>query len=109
MNVLIIRTDETTEIVDVDVTLEWLHLIVGGYIEGFYGSPGWHGYCNEEGKLLGLSVNNLATGFARELGWNLSDVDFIVGNVVFLGDGGGGTEASVPSWLIDAFQLYLGG
>jgi hypothetical protein len=110
MKVLVITTDDTAVAIHVaDLDLEWLQHTVGGYIEIFTGRPGWHGYCNEEGKLLGLPINKLATGFARELGWNDRGVDFIVGDVVFLGNGVDGEEASVPEWLLDDFSFYTGG
>jgi hypothetical protein len=108
MKVLIIKTDDSVEVVDAHVNLKWLQNTVGGYIEGFYGrSSDWHGYCNEEGKLKSLPINQLATAFARELGWPGNDV--LVGDVVFLGTTSGGSESSVPSWVLDELHHYLGG
>ncbi len=109
MKVLIIRADDTTEVADViNLNLDWLQHTVGGYIEGFYGRSGWHGYCNEEGKLLGLPANNVATAFAKELGWR-SGGDVLAGDVVFLGTGADGAEDSVPVWLLHELSYYLGG
>jgi hypothetical protein len=86
-----------------------LQQIVGGNIEHFSGNGDWHGYCNEEGKLLKLPINDLATSFAIiKLGWDYAS-DVIVGDAVFLGNGPDGEEASVPQWLLDDLYSYLGG
>jgi len=108
MKVLIVRpiSDEVTaEMVDVDVNLEWLQKTVGGNIElvssGSFAS--WNAYCNEEGKLLRLPVNETATLFAEELGW-LGIGDVLVGNVVFLGPADNfGEDTAVPEWLLEQF------
>ena len=68
-------------------TLAELHEAVGGYIE-YVPITEWakqltghtHMYCNDEGKLMGLEPNLLATEMM------LSDNDIIVGNVVLMTD-----------------------
>jgi hypothetical protein len=68
-------------------TLAELHEAVGGYIE-YVPIMEWakrltgctHMYCNDEGKLMGLPLNHLATEMM------LSDNDVIVGNVVLMTD-----------------------
>ena len=68
-------------------TLAELHEAVGGYIE-YVPITEWakqltghtHMYCNDEGKLMGLPLNHLATEMM------LSDNDVIVGNVVLMTD-----------------------
>lgn len=71
-------------------TLEQLQAIVGGYIEAvplfesFGGSP-CVAFCNEEGKLIGLPYNDLATGLwhcAIGLEYPLDDALF--GNVALI-------------------------
>jgi hypothetical protein len=62
-------------------TLEELQHVVGGYIEAVYLRDGWIMMINEEGKLLGLPYNVLATHLARTHG-SLSADDYIVGDVV---------------------------
>jgi Domain of unknown function (DUF3846) len=84
--------------------LEWLQHTVGGYIEGVYGN-GWHLYCNEEAKLLGLPVNSLATMFAKHLGWHAHDV--LNGTVIFLGDGIDGMEDDLPEWVFAEFGKFI--
>ncbi len=61
--------------------LEELQVFVGGNIERLTLSDEKHMYCNEEGKLLGLLINEKATGIAKE-SFGPSFTDFICGNVV---------------------------
>lgn len=107
MKALIIKTDDSVEVVETNADLDWLQSTVGGYIEHFSGSGDWHGYCNEEGKIQGLPINVLATYFAVRMGWSTGDI--LAGNVVFLGNGEEGDEASVPKWVLDELHHYLGG
>ena len=81
--------------------------IGGGWLEGVStGADGWHGYCDEEGKLKGLDMNVAATAIARELGWRVDDV--LCGPVIFLGDSGptgDGEEKDVPDVVLGAARL----
>ena len=77
--------------------LATLQRLVGGTIE-VLGRDGWHAYLNDEGKLLGLPVNRLATDV---LFTGSGHRDVIVGDVVLLGDHPGGGEASVPADVLD--------
>jgi hypothetical protein len=112
---LVVHPHGTARLVDVEPVpgtgslLPWLQQLVGGYIEGV--SPGaaapdrepaWHAYVNEEGKILGLPINEQATGIAAVFGWPGLPHDVLNGTVVFLGDGPDGGEGDVPDYLVDA-------
>lgn len=101
---LVIRVGEEPFSVAIKPTLASFQAEVGGDLEGFgptwqAGATAWHGYCDEEGKLKGLPVNEVATRLAHAAGWPMGDA--LCGTVVFLGppDSGGG-ETDVPGGLI---------
>lgn len=77
---------------DLDAQYEALSNIVGGWIEYVFVTYGVHAYCNEEGKLKGLSPNPVATRLAGYEG-----VDILCGTVIFLGETGDGYEGDLPS------------
>lgn len=106
MKALVIKPGESTgELRDVDGSLAGLQEIVGGYIEGVSGRPGWHAYVNEEGKIMGLAVNRQATRIAYELGWPVGDV--VAGPAVFLGNGPDGEEGDLPEFALKVARSYL--
>lgn len=106
LRVLVITPTGGVEDKRIVAELDTLQAIVGGYIEAVTpnveGVAGWHAYCNEEGKLLGMPANWHATRLARKAGWESDDV--LVGTVVFLGeteDGDGEQDdADVPDELV---------
>ena len=63
-------------------SLKELQTLVGGYIEVIALRDGKLMVLNEEGKLEGLAVNEVATEFAQSAGIHPADV--IVGNVVVM-------------------------
>lgn len=99
---LIIRTDGTHEVREVEATLDTISLQVGGYIEAVNGNrPGWHCYVNEEGKLYGLPRNPLADALCQRLGWTPLAGDYLVGNAVFFGPPDEeGEETDVPDFVL---------
>lgn len=101
MRTLIIKTDGTIVVGDNTVNLAFLQKTVDGYIEAI-SYPGWHAYCNEEGKLLSLPLNVKATQLARALGWDEDDV--LVGDVIFLGDTHDGDEADVTDHVLQTLD-----
>jgi hypothetical protein len=91
-----VRTDNSIQIIEVSTAtiLNQLQAIVGGYIETV---PGWDtivdptdpnkripcaAFCNEEGKLKGLSLNFGATMLWMESTGQNKMNDALVGNVV---------------------------
>jgi len=62
-------------------------------------------WLNEEGKLLGLPRNELATSLCQLMERPIAETDFIAGSVVFTGvDEQGDTVACPQSW-IDGLSL----
>ena len=58
MKVVLLEPGKTAKITEIDGSLEGMQKVVGGYIEAFY--PFEEDVCmvgNEEGKLLGMSLN----------------------------------------------------
>ena len=113
MKAIVIKVNEnlssTATAVEVDKTLETLQMIVGGlivevYIDREHGNDGTHMYVNEEGKFRGLPFNSQATILAR-LNHGIPDWDVISGDVVILGDGGGGREGDCPEWVYKKLGL----
>nr|WP_255499089.1 DUF3846 domain-containing protein [Leucobacter sp. cx-169] len=85
---------------DPEQTLEILQTAVGGNIEFIdLVAPDANMYLNEEGKLLGLPLNNRATTLARK---SIPMGDFIVGDVVIVGAiDDSGDETSAPPALLN--------
>jgi hypothetical protein len=110
MKALRIPTDGSAEVVDVDVTLDWLQTQVGGMIEVvrvdriLTDAGNRNVECsvivNEEGKLSGLPVNYRATDLcAAAIGGWINDV--IVGSVCVLGPvDDEGEETAVPDAVV---------
>ena len=69
--------------VSVDAELESYQHLVGGYIQALYGEH-WIMYCNEEGKLLDLPINEVATVLCQRHEMIFPN-DAIMGNVFFVG------------------------
>lgn len=96
--------------VDGPAVLGWLEpsldalraAIGGGWLEGVDG-PGWHGYCDEEGKLKRLPANLPATALAHACGWPYA-ADLLCGPVVFLGNDPEGEEADVPQHVVAVWR-----
>lgn len=80
-------------------TLEALQQAVGGYIEAVE-LNGATMFCNEDGKLSGLPLNEAATFIARRSG-AIRTLDAIVGNAVLTGepDSNGDITDLDEAWL----------
>jgi len=74
--------------------------LVGGRIEALGFPCDSHAYINDEGKLLELPVNKVATAICVLLEIGLMPGDFIHGPMVILSDGPDGGEASISPELI---------
>lgn len=83
MKALVLRTDETHELIDLPTDYREIGQLVGGWLE-LVNVRGGFLYVNEEGKLENLTPNLKATRFchAREA---IRANDCIVGNVVLVG------------------------
>lgn len=106
IKVLVVKATGECETQNIQPDLYDLQEIVGGPIEGVYGD-GWAAYCNEEGKLLNLPYNAVATELAGSFGWQAASDDVLVGDVVFFGPGDEeGNETDVPQFLVDLAHHY---
>ena len=77
--VKIVKTNgEIIDLEDKQLQLEQMQKVVGGYIEIVRLKNGWLVVCNEEGKLIGLEENPVATLVCNVNGFN----NFIVGDVI---------------------------
>ena len=72
-----IKQDGTTEQVRPangrDFTLEELQAYCGGYVQAVYLHDGRVMWCNEDGKVYGLELNERATAIADDAGALLAD------------------------------------
>ena len=103
MKALLVKVGSAkAEQVETDGKLESLQKLVGGSIEYLPLPCGAHAYIDEEGKLKGKPMNSLATHLlCKEWNIGLGAGDFIVGDLVILGDDGKGDEADAPAELIE--------
>lgn len=69
---------EIIDLEDKELQLEQMQKVVGGYIEIVRLKNGWSVVCNEEGKLIGLEENPVATLVCNVNGFN----DLIFGDVI---------------------------
>jgi len=84
-NALVIGTDSSVSFADLDApegSYKVLSNAVGGWIECVAISDDLTMWCNEEGKLDGLPVNDIATKIFQN---RFGAVDVIMGNVVLTG------------------------
>ena len=83
---------KTTYIDDKELSLSELQKLVGGYIEVAYSDDERQIVCNEEGKLMGLSINREATKYWHDCLSKFNDNSFyeipdvLMGDVVILTD-----------------------
>ena len=91
--VLIIEPGTRPYTTRIEPTAATLRRLVGGPLEAVT-RPGWQAYVNEDGKVLGLPVNPVATRLLFPDGG-----DVIAGTAVVLGTSPTGTEADVPPGL----------
>lgn len=75
---ILIKSDGDYQVIDYEDSLDFLHNVVGGYIEYVPIKDNICMIINEEGKLKGLDINDIATSL-------ISFNDFIVGNVLIVG------------------------
>lgn len=80
--------------------LQALQKLVGGYLEGIPVAGIALALINEEGKLMGLPVNLLATQVMHDLG-ALHPRDTIVGSLVMVSVAPGGATGDVPDSIVE--------
>jgi hypothetical protein len=88
-------------------SLEDLQAAVGGLIEAVQLTPEVHGWVNEEGKLTGLPVNDVATHLFRRAYPGTRDV--IAGSMVLMGTNDEtGDDVDLPQEWFDALDAGRG-
>ena len=100
-----INTDFTTEILDLeDDSLEKLQGAVGGWVQAVDLRDDLTLWCNEEGKLIGLTPNVIGTHLYEK---NFAVKDTIMGDIVFTGgtDDEGDNLALPTAWLVQLQEL----
>lgn len=108
LNALIINTDGTFSVQEIDGKLATLQGLVGGWIEAVHPNRDTTLFVNEEGKLSGQPLNELATLLWWALDNDAVDQDFLVGPVVVLGPvDANGDETSVHTDTLNKFALAV--
>jgi len=98
---VIVDPDGTIRDTEIENSLGSFQAVVGGYIEGVIGRVATI-YVNEEGLLIGLPPNPLATLFAQRF---LGAGVVLVGPALILGPpDGGGNDTPVRQSVVDYFK-----
>jgi hypothetical protein len=108
IKVLVVYPDsQTGHLKTIDPSLPVFNDLVGGFIEGLsFPENEVSAYLNEDGKTMGLPVNQYADALVRQLlaseHRRLMPGDVIVGPVVFMGypDHDTGEDTDVPTHLL---------
>lgn len=99
---ILIQPDTSGCVDDIEDTLAAFQRVVGGYIEQV-GTEDVSIFLNEEGKIHGLPVNELATSLWWLLCPAMTGVDAICGPVLITGRSGP-NNAPVPQRMIDLYR-----
>ena len=100
-----INTDFTTEILDLETdSLAQLQAAVGGWVQAADLQDDLTLWCNEEGKLIGLTPNVIGTHMWEK---SFGMTDIIMGDIVFTGgtDDDGDNLGLPTAWLIQLQEL----
>ena len=100
-----INTDFTTEVLDNETdSLKKLQEAVGGWVQAADLRDDLTLWCNEEGKLIGLTPNIIGTHLYEK---NFAVTDTIMGDIVFTGgtDDEGDNLALPTAWLVQLQEL----
>lgn len=98
---LIVDPDGTFRETEIENELGAFQAVVGGYIEGVFGNVATI-YVNEEGLLMHLPFNLLATHFARRV---LQQPVDLVGTALIVGPGDGdGNDTDVRPTVVGYFK-----
>lgn len=105
---LLVKTDKTFEYINTNGYKD-IQRAVDGFIEAVsFGENSYFCYINEEGKLTGLEVNELATSLWYDSGERIMLGDFIAGDAVFFGGvDSNGNDVDIPQDFADVFRKYL--
>lgn len=100
---LIVHMDGTAEVFNHELNYRELNQVVDGYIEAVnFGKKPYFCYCNEEGKIIKLQQNRVATNLWYNSGQTILIGDYLAGTVIFFGHPDDeGNETDFPQELID--------
>lgn len=113
INAVILRADGNAEIAYIDNGLDAAQKIVGGYIQAVTphadtGFGAWLAWVNEDGKPMGLPRNHVADELLTRFGWQgVQAGDFIVGDIVIVGDSDDGDTVDVPDEALQATLAFF--
>ncbi len=104
---LVIRPDESWEVIEVLPELDAMIAVVGGYLERVTCRMAAF-YLDEDGKTKAQPPNAAATVFARYCGLGLAPDDIMVGTVMVLGSAvsGVGDETPVTDETLDLWTRF---
>lgn len=109
MKALVIKTDGTQELIEIDQKIKPLQDAVGGYIESVLHTDDWIMYANEDGLRLQLPLNRKASALVmstceivgRPVPWG---ADRLVGNVVIVGSDDSEDNVPIPDQWVEQFK-----
>ena len=92
IRVLIVEPQKQPYVKDIENDFRAMQAVVGGPIEYLYLTDDAHIYCNEEGKLLGLTGNR-----------RIDNGDVIAGTFFICGDNGYGEDISLTDEQVEQY------
>ena len=103
---LMINSDGSNYVSSKQWDLKEIQEVVGGFIEAVsFGDNPYFAYINEEGKLIDLEENKIATEIWYDSGQRIILGDYLAGNVIFFGLSDlEGDNTEVPESLINKVQ-----
>lgn len=109
MKALVIKSDNTSTLIDIDQEVAPLQEAVGGYIEAIISTDEWIMYGNEDGLRLDLPFNRKASSLVLaicEVGEHPVPMGAaqLVGDVVITGFDEDGDNAPIPDLWVQQFQ-----
>lgn len=111
LKAIVVKTDGSVNEVFAEWDYDQISKEVGGYIEAVYfNNNDYFAYVNEEGKMLNLPENKIATELWYNSGRRILLGDYLAGDAVFFGeidDNGDSTDA--PQKLFDELTKIVKG
>jgi len=111
MKALVVKTDETQELIDVDAdgSAKELQEAVGGYIEAVLYTDAFVVYANEDGLMMQLPPNPKASALVTAVCEIFErpvprGADNLVGNVVIVGHDGSPENVPIPDEWVQRFK-----
>lgn len=108
MKALLVKTDNTVEMINSEWDYSDINHAVGGWIEAIYfGDKPYFAYINEEGKIKELPENNIVTNLWYDSGQRILLGDYIAGDAIFFGlVDSDGNNTDIPQDLLRDIVQY---